>query len=96
MSSIGYQIFTTENEADEKEAAIRSLLGIPNISTKTTKYVKKIKHYNQDLWYRVVENVLVAACANMTPSERLAYYDSDNLKTAQYLIDKGWFPPDYD
>jgi len=92
--SIGYQIFSTEAEFDTKEMAICALLSIPNISTKTTGYREKIKHYSQELWCGTVEDTLVQACANMTPSERLVYYDPENLVSIQYLTDNGWFPPD--
>lgn len=92
MSSIGYQIFDTEEEFDQKESAICQLLGLPNVYG-SEGYWEKIKHFSADQWYGAVEETLVNACAEMTPAARSAYYDPLTLVDIQYLITNGWYPP---
>ena len=89
-ASIGYQIFNTEVEFDTHETSINTLLNIPQLGCTT--YREKIKHLTLNEWAGTVTQLLVDACASMTPSERLVYYDENNLVTGQYLDDNGWFP----
>lgn len=93
MSSIGYQIFDTEEEFDQKESAICQFLGIPNVYG-TQEYWEKIKHFSADQWCGAIEQILVDACVAMTPAERAVYYDPETLVSAEDLISNGWFPAD--
>jgi len=88
-----YEIFTTEGALNTKSTAIDILLGYPNAATKTDRYRDVLKHDILSSWAGVVDQNLVDACASMTPTDRLQYYDDTDLKDRQYLIDNGWFPP---
>lgn len=88
--SIGYQIFDTEQEWDDHESNIMTLLGIvaPN------GYREKIVHLTIPKWAGTVEGKLVAATAGLTDQECLPYYDRNNLNTIAYMNDptNGWEP----
>ena len=88
--SIGYQIFNTESDFDTHEISINTLLVIPQLGCTT--YREKIKHLTLNQWAGTVTQILVDACAAMTPAERLVYYDDNDLKTPAYLDSNGWFP----
>ncbi len=90
--STGYQIFSLETDFDTKSTAIDGLFGFPTASGDTICYREKIKSDSEELWAGVVKQDLVDACASMTPSERLVFYDDSDLKDAAYLDANGWFP----
>lgn len=87
-----FEIFTDYSLLEQKNANINKLLGYPNFVTDTYEYRKSRKKYNANVWAAIVGEELVNACKNMTPAERSNYYDEENLKDFEYLIDNGWFP----
>lgn len=92
---IGYEIFNNNTELEIKNHAIDQLLGYPDIETETYRYrpYDKIQKYEGTQWAGIVDNNLINACAEMTPEERLQYYDDSDLKSPQWLKDNNWFPP---
>jgi len=89
--SIGYQIFLLEQEWDDHETRIKTLLNIPQRGC--CGYREKLKSYTEEKWCGTVTQMLVDVCASMSPAERLLYYDENNLVTPEYLNENGWFPP---
>ena len=89
---IQYEIFTVEADGIDKNDAINTLFGYPNVATKTDKYRDLIKKYNETLWAGVINSALTDICSQMTPTDRANYYDDSDLKNDQYLTDNNWFP----
>ena len=92
--SVGYQIFNLQAEWDTHEDSINTLLGVPALGC--TGYRVKIKSFSESKWAGTVTQILVDACASMTPAERLVYYDDAALQTPEYMNDpaNGWVPSD--
>ena len=92
--SVSYQIFVTAPLADVKNIAIDILLGYPNGADR---YRLNYPHPSvQDV--RVVCEIgpeLVEACAGMSATERLNYYDVNALVDLDYVVAQGWFPDPY-
>ena len=88
-----FEIFTTESALNTKSTAIDTLFGYPNAETKTTMYRCGIEKYEGTDWAGCVDDVLVAACSEMTAEQRAVYYDDSDLKSYQWLVDNDWFEP---
>jgi hypothetical protein len=88
---IRYEIFNGGYEVGlEKTARINALLGYPK--GKTLRYRNIFPDDLGVVWAGGVDKILVDACANMTPEERILYYDDSDLKTYQFMEDAGFDP----
>jgi hypothetical protein len=87
---IKYEIFGTEQEGIEKTNKINTLLGYPK--GLTLRYRKVFSGEEITLYAGAIDQLLIDACLNMTPDERILYYNDTDLKTYQYMEDNGFDP----
>jgi len=86
-----YQIFNNETNAIQKNTIIDALLKYPNLTKKTLTYRYIYKRINQDEWCGIVGDELINSCKNMTKTERLNYYDENNLVDISFEeIEDAW------
>jgi len=84
------EIFVLEADGLAKNTSINTLLGYPNLETKTMRYRNLIKHKDQALWAGAINDELINACEGMGASEKANYYNDSDLKDYQYLLDNNW------
>ena len=86
-----YEIFPSLADAEAKTENINRLLEYPN-GAET--YRENFPHPGPEdnRACGIVDQLLIDACTEMTPAERLNYYNSANLHTLSYIYEQGWFP----
>ena len=93
-----FEIFETEEALQAKNILIDKLFGYPK-GKGTEHYTERYRDYDRlekyegTLWAAIVDSDLIDACKNMAEELRIQYYDDSDLKTNEWLIENGWYPP---